>query len=175
MLPPDKAPALAELVFPDFLSGERERAIFQLVVNEFLPRNLVRQTDFNAIGRYATYMDMWIRAKEQLQDPGTNPAGSNWYKTKSKHGEMLRRHPSFQDMLDLGHELRQLEPQLALTPLARNAIMSRFMRAPGAGAGELFPQPAGEDDDDRPGDGEPTPASAFGVLARAATPMEKLN
>lgn len=164
LLPPGETPSppLAAFDVPEFLTHDRERAIFTAIVQEFLPRNLVRQTDFNAVGRYATYMHMWIAAKEELAKAG----GSNWYKTTSKHGEMLRRHPSVQDMLDFGFECRQAEPQLALTPLARNAIMQRFMRG---GAAEYLPN-GGPEERPSSGSGELPLAdapSALGFLARA--------
>lgn len=161
VLPPETPSPPLAFDIPEFLTHDRERAIFKAIVEEFLPRNLVRQTDFNAVGRYATYMHMWIAAKEELAKAG----GSNWYKTTSKHGEMLRRHPSVQDMLDFGFECRQAEPQLALTPLARNAIMQRFMR------GGFDPLPPGPEERPSSGSGELPLAeapSALGFLARAA-------
>jgi phage terminase small subunit len=150
-----------DFVYPEFLENDLEKEIFRLIVREFMPRNLARETDFNAYGRYAVYMRMWIEAKRQLEESG----GSTWYKTKSKHGEMLRRHPAFQDMLEIGHELRQMEPQLALTPLSRNAIYARFSSQ---GAGAL---PFGEDQSGKSAGDAPNAQDAnspLGILARAA-------
>lgn len=169
------ADQVAGFAYPDFLTADGERRIFRVIVEEFLPRNLVRVTDFWAIGRYATFMHKWIEAKAQLG------ADSGWYKAKSKHNPdgLLRRHPAVQDMLDFSFECSKLEPQLGLTPLARNTIMARFMRDGGQLArvpGEL-PLDGGEGETRRqaPAEAATADASAVGFLRRHATPAEKLN
>lgn len=156
-LPEIIPPAAPDVAYPDFLTGARERGIFDLIVREFMPRNMVKVTDFNAYGRYCTMMAHWIDAKEEL---GTN---GRWYLSESKHGTMYRRHPAFADMIDLDHSLRQMEAQLGLTPLSRAAIMGRFMARPGGF--ELTSPPA---DDAGAQDDKPAKVSALGFLAGAA-------
>jgi phage terminase small subunit len=177
VLPPASAPS--EIVYPEFLTDDRERAIFRLIIEEFMPRNLARETDFNAYARYAVYMRMWIEAKEQLEAARQKNNGeiSTWYKSTSKHGELLRRNPAFQDMIDLGHELRQMEPQLALTPLARNAIYSRFAGG-GADPGDLFPTRPADKAEQQPDQDTPlAPAadSPLGALSRVANASGRPN
>lgn len=139
--------------YPDGLTHARERLIYQVIVDEFMPRNLVRATDVQGYVRYATYMHMWLSAKEQLAAAG----GGTSYLTETKHGKIVRRHPAFMDMLDLGHELRQQEIQLALTPLARTALLAR-LAAPQLPPPNMFPS-----DDDKPAGEQPPAADPVGA------------
>lgn len=118
--------------YPAFLSKKAEREIFRRIIEDFLPRRLARRSDFDAYGRYAVMMALWIRAKRNL---GNN---STVYKTTSRHGEMLRRNPAFQDMLDLDKSLARAELQLGLTPLSRQSIVRGLSSLPGGVLGGLF-------------------------------------
>src|ERR1044072_671174 len=118
---------------PPYLTG-RSREIFEKVARELLPPNIIRQTDFGALARYAAYMDRWIRAHETLGDQ------EGWYTAKSKHNPdgMLRRHPAANDMLDYGNELTKLETLLGLTPLSRQSLLRGLQSLPKGALGGLF-------------------------------------
>lgn len=170
---------LAPAVFdtPEYLTHERERTIFQRITRELLPRNIIRQTDFGVVARYAVYMHRWIAAKEDLdqaaRDLGKEVVG--WYSTDSTNGaggvKMLRRHPAAVDMLDLGAELIKLETMIGLTPMARQSLMRGLQSLP-KGAGGLFDQtqPRAQPED-AASDAEviEPPASPRGFLAPAST------
>lgn len=159
-------PAVPEFMVPKELEHPRERDIFLSIVKEFMPRNLVRETDFFAYTRYAHLMHLWLEAKEELAEH-RRKGGSNYYQVESKHGRRVAKHPSYDSMITLNQELRQMEVQLALTPLARTALLVR-LRDPQAAAGPLF-EPRPEDRD--PAGDETVPSdSALAFLQRAQTP-----
>lgn len=152
-----------EFMVPKELEHPREREIFLAIVKEFMPRNLVRETDFFAYTRYAHLMHLWLEAKEELAAHRRN-GGSNYYQVESKHGRRVAKHPSYESMISLNQELRQMEVQLALTPMARTALLVR-LRDPQAGAGPLF-DPRSDDRD--PANEESVPSdSALAYLQRA--------
>lgn len=152
---------------PDFLTGEREREIFSRIVNELMPPNIIRSTDFGVVARYAAYMDRWIKAKETLGD------SEGWYTAKSKHNPdgLLRRHPAAVDMIDYGAELIKLETMLGLTPLARQSLLRGLQSLP-KGLG-LFEPPAqrAEAQEAEADDATTAPAGPRGFLV----PLDKLN
>lgn len=126
---------------PDYLTGAREKLIFERTCTELMPMQIVRRTDFGLVARYAVYMSRWIRAKERTDEFG----GDGWYETDSTAGaggvKMLRRFPGVVDMLDFGQELTKMEIALGLTPLSRQNILRGLQTLP-KGVGGLF--------DDRP-------------------------
>lgn len=128
----DAAPKpAAALQIPEFLSGVREREIFRRVVEDYLQRRVARAPDLTAYGRWAHYLDRWIICKETLQGKAT------YFKSESKHGTLLRRHPVFKDQLDLERVLQSLEDRLGLNPVARQNIMKGLAALPPA-LGDLF-------------------------------------
>ncbi|BBF93366.1 P27 family phage terminase small subunit [Blastochloris tepida] len=160
-----KAP-LAHVELPDFLTHERERAIFQRVVDDLLQRRVARQADLAAYARWAHYLHRWIECKDALD--GVSLA----YETASKHGTMLRKHPLFAAMVDLERLLMALEDRLGLNPAARQTIIRGLAALPPAFLGDLFE----EDRRERAAAGDPAPSakeaappadSPLGFLARA--------
>jgi phage terminase small subunit len=173
---PSSSPAAAQAVLapgdieaPDFLTTERQRKIFLDIVTVFVPRQMARETDFPAYGRYAVYLDRWCRAKEILESP---ESGDGWYQVISKHGTRWARHPAAVDLLDIGNELTKLELQLGLTPLSRQTILRGLgaLRSLGA-AGGMFDQspnsfnetPAEKQANEKPA--PDAPASALSYLS----------
>lgn len=117
---------------PEFLVGERERAIYSKVVDEYLQRRIAKATDVMAYARWAHYLDRWISCKELLHGKPT------FFKSTSVHGELLRRHPVFKDQLDLERLLQSLEDRLGLNPVARQNIIRGLAALPPALGGGLF-------------------------------------
>ena len=107
----------AELKIPEFLTGAREREIFRRAVEDYLQRRIARAQDLTAYARWATYLAMWIESKEKLKGEET------YFTSTLKHGQQLRRHPLFRDMLDLERVMQSLEDRLGLNPVARQAIV----------------------------------------------------
>jgi P27 family predicted phage terminase small subunit len=132
VLAPESTAGVFEV--PEFLAGDLEREIFRRIVEEFLPRNLVQSTDFNNLGRYATLMQEWIKAKREFDESG----GGRFYKVESKHGSRFATHPALRLMLELNNELRQMEPHLGLTPLSRQLIMTKLQNIAPLPPGGMF-------------------------------------
>lgn len=153
---------------PEFLTAERERVIFTRVVDDYLQRRVARAPDLTAYARWASYVHRWISCKEQLDGKAT------WFKSTSKHGDLLRRHPLFKDMLDLERVMQSLEDRLGLNPIARQNIIKGLSAMPAA-LGGLFgeEQPAGEDKpqpDDPSPEQQPPAISPLGFLQSAGKP-----
>lgn len=153
---------------PEFLTNERERLIFTRVVDDYLQRRVARAPDLTAYARWASYVHRWISCKEQLDGKAT------WFKSTSKHGDLLRRHPLFKDMLDLERVMQSLEDRLGLNPIARQNIIKGLSAMPAA-LGGLFgdEQSADEDkpqpDEPKPED-QPPAVSPLGFLQGAGRP-----
>jgi hypothetical protein len=147
-------PRKAAIEVPEFLTSERERYIFKLIIEDYLQRRVARAPDFHAFGRWAHYMHRWICCKEQLEGKAT------WFQYETAAGKQIRRHPLFRDMLDIERMLESLEDRLALNPAARHNILRGLTAMPAALAGDIF------SDDDKP-NAEPVeapPISPLGFL-----------
>lgn len=120
------------LEYPEFLTEDRERHIFRLVIEDYLQRRVARKPDFWSFGRWAHYMHRWICCKEQLEGKAT------WFQYETAAGKQIRRHPLFRDMLDMEHELHALEGDLGLNPAARHNILRGLTTMPAALAGDIF-------------------------------------
>lgn len=152
---------------PDFLKAPREQQLFRRVVDDYLQRRVARKTDFMAYARYAAWLHRWILCAEQLHNKAT------FFKSESKWGTLLRRHPLFKDMLDIERVLQSLEDRLGLNPVARQNIMRGLSALPPA-LGGLFGDdppapgtPAEEAAKPQPGD-DPPAAPAAGPLGHLA-------
>lgn len=160
-------PKLA-LTVPDFLTNEREREIFKKVVEDYLQRRVARGPDLTAYARWAAYVHRWWNCKGQLDGKST------WFKSTSKHGELLRRHPLFKDMLDLERVLQSLEDRLGLNPTARQNIIRGLSAMPAAIGGLFGEEKSAADIDKPPPDDEPdvpVPAdSPLGWMQNAGKP-----
>jgi phage terminase small subunit len=130
----------AVLTIPEFLTHDREKTIFRSVVEDYLQRRVARAPDLTAYARWAAYLHRWIGCKEQLGDKAT------WFKSTSKHGDLLRRHPLFKDMLDLERVMQSLEDRLGLNPVARQNIIRGLSTMPAALGGLFGDEPPHEDD-----------------------------
>lgn len=106
---------LAEI--PDFLTGDRERAIFRKTVEDYLQRRIARAPDFVGFGRWAHYLDAWIRAKE---------------------------HDEIDLQMELERVIRPLEDRLGLSPVARQEILRGLAAVPGAVADVLAGRESGD-------------------------------
>jgi Phage terminase, small subunit len=135
-------PRPAVLEFPEFLSHERERHIFKLIIEDYLQRRVARAPDFHAFGRWSHYMHRWICCKEQLEGKAT------WFQYETAAGKQIRRHPLFRDMLDIERMLESLEDRLGLNPAARQNILRGLTAMPAALGGDIFP---GQDADGEAG------------------------
>ena len=158
----------AVLAIPEFLTHDREREIFRKVVEDYLQRRVARAPDLTAYARWASYVHRWIGCKEDLEGKPT------WFKSSSKHGDLLRRHPIFKDMLDIERVLQSLEDRLGLNPVARQNIM-RGLSAMPAALGGLFggdepPTEGDKPDVDAPAPEGPPPVSPLGYLQSAGKP-----
>lgn len=157
------------LQVPGFLTDDREREIFRTVVDDYLQRRIARPPDLTAYARWASYLHRWVSCKEQLDGKST------WFKSSSKHGDLLRRHPLFKDMLDLERALQSLEDRLGLNPTARQNII-RGLSAMPAALGGLFgdEQTPEGDKPEMEGDGEPmdgpSAVSPLGFLQSSGKP-----
>ncbi len=160
------APSIA-LVIPEFLTHDRERDIFRKIVDDYLQRRIARAPDLIAYARWASYVHRWVSCKEQLDGKPT------WFKSVSKHGDLLRRHPLFKDMLDLERVLEALEDRLGLNPTARQNII-RGLSAMPAALGGLFGDEQSPEDKPEMSDAEmpdgPPPLSPLGYLQSAGKP-----
>lgn len=151
-------PRKAQIEIPEFLTHERERHIFKLIIDDYLQRRVARAPDFHAFGRWAHYMHRWVLCKEKLGDRET------WFQYDTAAGKQIRRHPLFRDMLDIERTLQTLEDRLGLNPAARHNILRGLTAMPAALGGDIF-----NDDDKQPPKGTQTveaPApSPLGFLA----------
>lgn len=126
---------------PAYLTNERERAAFAKAL-EYLPPNIVRQTDTDALGRWATWLNIWVTCKLALDGK------QHWYTTSSEHSpEIHREHPLAKRMDKAEAHLITLEDRLCLNIVARNNVMHRLFNMPGAhpGGGLFSQEPAEED------------------------------
>lgn len=135
-----KPPATIET--PDWLKGEREAAIFRMVVDEYQQNRIARATDIHAYGRWAHYMARWIEAKEQLGD------NSSFYQVESNHGKRLALHPLLVVMFRCEAEITKQEDRLGLNPAARQNIIRGMSSLPAADLFGKIPTPPSVDDDD---------------------------
>lgn len=162
-----EAPRLG-LAIPEFLTEDRERDIFRKVIDEYLQRRIARAPDLIAYARWASYVHRWIGCKESLEGKAT------WFKSSSKHGELLRRHPIFKDMLDLERVLQSLEDRLGLNPVARQNIMRGLSAMPAALGGLFGEEQAPETERPQPQAEAPQPESPvmspLGFLQSAGKP-----
>jgi len=153
---------------PEFLTNERERAIFVRVVDDYLQRRVARAPDLTAYARWASYVHRWISCKEQLDGKAT------WFKSTSKHGDLLRRHPLFKDMLDLERVMQSLEDRLGLNPIARQNIIKGLSAMPAALGGLFGDEPPADGDKPQPEDPapeeQPPAVSPLGFLQGAGKP-----
>ena len=150
-------PRKAKLDIPDFLTQERERHIFKLIIEDYLQRRVARAPDFHSFGRWAHFMHRWICCKEQLEGKAT------WFQYETAAGKQIRRHPLFRDMLDIELVLERLEDRLGLNPMARHNILRGLTAMPAALGGDVF---ADEDklDDGSDAQIEAPPVSPLGFL-----------
>lgn len=152
------------LVVPDWITEPRERQIFSRVVGEYLQRRVARPPDITAYARWAHYVRRWIEAKEGLEGK------SSWFKSESRHGTLLRRHPLMKDMLDLEKVLQSLEDRLGLNPIARQNLIRGLAAVPPALGGLFGDDPEKPDDKQAAEEAEePAPAveSPLGFMQRA--------
>ena len=171
------APALS-IEPPNYLTQERERAAFKWVL-DYLPPNIVRQTDVHALARWATWLNIWVTCKLNLD------GRQSWYTTRSKFAagedavlEIHREHPLTKRMDKAEAHLVTLEDRLCLNIVARNNVMHRLFNMPAAHpAGGLFgPEPEPETDDKPETDAPASPPPAepdlnpLGFMERAGKP-----
>lgn len=141
---------------PIFLTQDNERAAFKRVM-ESLPPNIVRQSDVDALGRWASWMCVWVTCKLALDGK------KHWYTTSSDHSpEIHREHPLAKRMDKAEAHLITLEDRLCLNIVARNNVMHRLFNMPGAHpGGGLFGGEPSEDDKKPAVEGEtPVPQAA---------------
>lgn len=151
---------------PEFLTQEREREIFSRIIDDYLQRRVARPTDLTAYARWASYVHRWISCKEQLDGKST------WFKSESKWGALLRRHPLFKDMLDIERVLQSLEDRLGLNPIARQNIIRGLAAVPPALGGLFGEEESPKDDKPQPEMEAPPPeVGPLGYLQQAG----KLN
>ena len=131
-----------KIEMPDFLKHARERKLFMTVVTQHTESRIARPADALAYARWASYVHMWITAKEKL--------GSPTYRSKSKHGALRRKRPEFSVMLDLEKALRGLEDKLGLNPVARQGIINGLMNLPNAPLAAFEDAPEVSSDADSP-------------------------
>lgn len=127
---------------PEWLKGQREAAIFRIVVDEYQQNRIARSTDIHAYGRWAHYMARWIDAKEQLGDT------SSFYQIESNHGKRLALHPLLVVMFRCEAEITKQEDRLGLNPAARQNIIRGMSSLPTADLFGKIPQPSEDDDDE---------------------------
>lgn len=158
----------AILAIPEFLTHERERDIFRKIVDDYMQRRIARAPDLTAYARWASYVHRWVSCKEKLDGKST------YFKSSSKHGELLRRHPLFKDMLDLERVLQSLEDRLGLNPTARQNIIRGLSAMPAALGGLFGDEQPAESDKPEISDGDapdgPPPVSPLGFLQAAGKP-----
>ena len=147
-------PRKVALEIPDFLTDERERQIFKLIIEDYLQRRVARAPDFHSFGRWAHFMHRWVCCKEQLEGKAT------WFQYETAAGKQIRRHPLFRDMLDIEVVLERLEDRLGLNPTARHNILRGLTAMPAAMGGDIF----ADDDKQQPETIEAPPVSPLGFL-----------
>lgn len=161
------APRVA-LAIPEFLTQDREREIFRKIVDDYMQRRIARGPDLTAYARWASYVHRWISCKEDLEGKPT------WFKSSSKHGDLLRRHPIFKDMLDIERVLQSLEDRLGLNPTARQNIIRGLSAMPAALGGLFGDEQPPESDKPEVSAGAalegPPPLSPLGFLQSAGKP-----
>jgi phage terminase small subunit len=140
-----------KIEMPDFLKHARERKLFMTVVTQHTESRIARPADALAYARWASYVHMWITAKEKL--------GSPTYRSKSKHGALRRKRPEFAAVLDLEKALQRLETQLGLNPVARQSILSGMAMLPPALAAVFENETDDEPPASRPSEAKPRQAS----------------
>lgn len=146
---------------------------------EYLPGNLVRQTDTFSLGRWAAWLGIWVTCKLALDGK------QHWYTTRSKftaeQGESLeihREHPLSKRMDKAEAHLITLEDRLCLNIVARNNVMHRLFNMPGShpGAG-LFGSESPDEKDKGGADSEVPLATQeadldpLGFVERAGKPL----
>lgn len=160
--------AKVALTIPEFLTQPREVEIFRKVVDDYLQRRIARAPDLTAYARWASYVHRWVSCKEQLDGKPT------WFKSISKHGDLLRRHPLFKDMLDLERVMQSLEDRLGLNPTARQNIIRGLSAMPAALGGLFGDEPSVEGEKpempDAPTGEGPPPLSPLGFLQSSGKP-----
>lgn len=125
---------------PKFLEVDA-RAIWSSLMPTFLALGYFLDTDKLAFARYCDHTARWLRMRRKVDKTGET------YETRSKHGRMKRINPDFQAMLMLEEKIARLEDRFGLSPVQREAILSRMQepkapliaKAPTAGD----PSPAG--------------------------------
>jgi terminase small subunit-like protein len=158
--------SLPKIEPPAWLTQPREREVFGWVL-EYLPANIVRVTDVQALARWATWINVFVTCKIALD------GRQHWYTTSSDHSpEIHREHPLAKRMDKAEAHLVTLEDRLCLNIVARNNVMHRILNAPPAhpGAGLFADEPAADDDKKTDNVEAPTPATdndPLGYLARA--------
>lgn len=134
----------AKIEVPAFLDEEEEKFYFNKML-EWLPANLVRPSDAIALGRWATWLHLWISCKHHLK--GKN----HFYQSQSKYGKngkngvlIFRKHPVSEKMSDAENKLMALEDRLCLNIVARSNVMHKLMHMPPLPVGatdDLFEEP----------------------------------
>ena len=160
----------AELIEPPaYLTQEGELAAFRRAL-EYLPANIVRETDVDALARWAAWLHIWVKCKKALD------GRQHWYTTSSEHSpEIHREHPLAKRMDKAEAHLITLEDRLCLNIVARNNVMHRLFNMPGAHpGGGLFGQEPSEDDKTKPDAEAQVPAQPdldpLGFMERAGKP-----
>ena len=127
---------------PDWLTTPRQRQIFRRTIREAVASRIARPADVFVFARYAWALGTWEQLKAEVDTTGTS------YKSTSKHGSLTRKHPAFQNLLDLERILVSLEDKLALNPRARQSYMQGLATLPAhAVMGDDDPEPGGAAED----------------------------
>jgi P27 family predicted phage terminase small subunit len=153
---------------PEWLN-DAERKIFTEVVDNYLPRGTVRTVDAGAIGRYVVYFSRWLQCKQWLEGRLT------WTKSKSKDGEMLRRHPAAKDLFDYEDKLLKLEDRIGLNPAARQSILRGLAAVPPALGGVLSEDKPKDEEETTPASAEQDVVADEGPLGYLQSVVGKLN
>lgn len=156
---------------PPFLTQPQEIEAFRQAI-EHLPANIVRQSDLNALGRWAAWLSVWVMCKLALDGK------KHWYTTKTEHSpELHREHPLAKRMDKAEAHLITLEDRLCLNIVARNNVMHRLFNMPGAHpGGGLFGNDPSDDDKKKPEAEVPVAAQTepdldpLGFVERAGKP-----
>lgn len=147
----------AKIELPKYITGEIEKTIFKRVSLELNRVRFIRQTDVDALARWAYYLSKWIGLKKRVDAKNADV----YYETESKHGKMLRTHPIFASLLQIERMLMALEDRLGLNPSSRQTIVRGIINSPQLPGGDLFKpdaeQPQGKTD-------QPPKPSALGFL-----------
>ncbi len=137
----DAPDAPGKIEVPKYLVQNVEKAVFKRVSEEINRLRFIRNTDVDALARWAYYLAKWIGLKKRVDAKNADV----YYETKSKHGKMLRTHPIFASLLQIERVLVSLEDRLGLNPVSRQQIVRGIFQAPAAPlTGGLFgSQPPG--------------------------------